>query len=96
MKTPPPVKTIDRLVQILDSFCPDKPTWSLSELAAHLGWPKSTLHRFLISMESYGILRRDPADTRPGAQTTKGTRIPPSYKSRLPPRNGPLESKWSG
>ncbi len=58
------VKTVDRLVRILDCFSPGQPTWSLAELSVHLGLPKSTLHRFLVSLESHGILRRDPSDKR--------------------------------
>lgn len=58
------VKTINRLVTILDCFSSDRPTWSLTELCAHLGLPKSTLHRFLTGLEAHGILRRDPGDMR--------------------------------
>ncbi len=58
------VKTIDRLVQVLDCFSPTQPTWSLAELSLHLGLPKSTLHRFLASLQVHGILRRDPDDKR--------------------------------
>jgi IclR family KDG regulon transcriptional repressor len=54
------VQTIDRLVTILDCFSPEHPTWSLAELSTHLALPKTTLHRFLVSLESHGILRRDP------------------------------------
>lgn len=53
------VRTIDRLVEILDSFTQDRTTWSLSELSQHLGLPKSTLHRFLVGLERHGIMRRD-------------------------------------
>lgn len=52
------VKTIDRLVEILDCFTGDKASWSLSELSLRLKLPKSTLHRFLISLEHHGIMRR--------------------------------------
>ncbi len=58
------VKTVDRLVQILDCFSPTQPTWSLAELSLHLGLPKSTLHRFLAGLQIHGILRRDPDDKR--------------------------------
>jgi IclR family KDG regulon transcriptional repressor len=49
-------------VKILDCFSPERPAWSLAELSAYLGLPKSTLHRFLVSLESHGILRRDAGD----------------------------------
>lgn len=58
------VKTVDRLVRILDCFSPERPTWSLAELSVHLGLPKSTLHRFLASLESHSILRRGLNDKR--------------------------------
>ena len=58
------VKTVDRLVRILDCFSPEQYAWSLADLSVHLGLPKSTLHRFLVSLESHGILRRGAADKR--------------------------------
>lgn len=58
----PSVRTIDRLVDILNCFTRDKAAWSLSELTAHLGLPKSTLHRFLVGLEHRGIMRRGPDD----------------------------------
>lgn len=64
MGTSPSVKTVDRLVRVLNCFSPEQPTWSLAEISAHLQVPKSTLHRFLVSLESHGILRRDPDDKR--------------------------------
>lgn len=58
------VKTVNRLVELLDCFTPEQSTWSLGELAARLGLPKSTLHRFLASLECHGILRRDESRQR--------------------------------
>jgi DNA-binding IclR family transcriptional regulator len=58
------VETVNRLVRILDCFSPDHPTWSLAELSKHLGLSKSTLHRFLVSLEFHGILRRSARDRR--------------------------------
>ncbi len=56
------IKTIDRLVRILNCFSPEQPAWTLTKLSTHLDLPKGTLHRFLASMESHGILRRDAGD----------------------------------
>lgn len=64
MKTSGSVKTIDRLVSILECFSPEHPTRSLAELHTRLQLPKSTLHRFLVGLEYHGILRRDPLDRR--------------------------------
>jgi DNA-binding IclR family transcriptional regulator len=58
------VKTIDRLVGVLDCFTAERATWSLAELAAQLDLPKSTLHRFLVGLEVHGILRRDARDKK--------------------------------
>jgi IclR family KDG regulon transcriptional repressor len=56
------LKTVDRFVLVLDCFSIERPTWSLSELSERLVLPKSTLHRFLSSLESNGVLRKDPGD----------------------------------
>jgi IclR family transcriptional regulator, KDG regulon repressor len=56
----PSVKTIDRLVQVLDYFTEGHETASLAELSAFLCMPKSTLHRFLVGLDSHGILRHTP------------------------------------
>lgn len=58
------VKTLDRLVEILDCFTREEPIWSLAELSTRLDTPKSTLHRFLTGLEIHGILRRDADDRR--------------------------------
>lgn len=58
------VKTIDRLVQVLDCFTHERMAWSLADLAATLDLPKSTLHRFLVGLEAHRILRRDTADKK--------------------------------
>lgn len=64
MIEPSSVKTIDRLVEILDCFSSQQPDWSLTELSARLRVPKSSLHRFLVALETHSILRRDPRDRR--------------------------------
>lgn len=50
------VKTVDRLVRILDSFDADRASWSLADLSDHLDIPKSTLHRFMGSLKAHGVL----------------------------------------
>lgn len=64
METYSPVKTVDRLVEILNSFSLQQPEWSLGELSAHLGIPKSTLHRFLLALEAHGIVLHNPRNRR--------------------------------
>lgn len=58
------VKTVDRLVRIIDSFSSSRLSWSLTDLSEHLDLPKSTLHRFLCSLEAHGILRQDAESKR--------------------------------
>lgn len=58
------VKTVDRLVRIIESFSASDPAWTLTALSEHLGLPKSTLHRFLSSLEAHGILRQDRESKR--------------------------------
>jgi DNA-binding IclR family transcriptional regulator len=58
----PSVRTIDRFVDVLDSFSRDCPAWSLSDLSARLDLPKSTLHRFLVGLERHALLRRGQED----------------------------------
>lgn len=58
------VKTINRLVGVLDCFTQETPAWSLVDLSVHLDLPKSTLHRFLVGLEANGILRRDTHDRK--------------------------------
>lgn len=56
------VRTIDRMVEVLDCFSKDRPAWSLAELSVRLQLPKSTLHRFLVGLERHGLLRRGQED----------------------------------
>ena len=53
------VKTIDKMVTVLECFTIEKPAWSLADLTTHLKIPKSSLHRHLLGLEHHGILRRD-------------------------------------
>jgi DNA-binding IclR family transcriptional regulator len=55
------VQTVDRLVKIIESFSSSRRSWTLTDLSEHLDLPKSTLHRFLCSLEAHGILRQDEA-----------------------------------
>ena len=58
------VKTVDRLVAIIDSFSASRLSWSLTDLSEHLDVPKSTLHRFMRSLEAHRILRQDAESKR--------------------------------
>lgn len=58
------VRTIDRMVEVLECFSVDHPAWSLAELSARLDLPKSTLHRFLVGLERRSLVRRGDDDAR--------------------------------
>ena len=58
------VKTVDRLVRVIDSFSTSRLSWTLTDLSEHLEMPRSTLHRFLRSLEAHGILRQDDESKR--------------------------------
>lgn len=58
------VKTLNRLVEVLDCFTREQPAWSLADLSIRLHIPKSTLHRVITALETHGILRRDLDDKR--------------------------------
>jgi IclR family KDG regulon transcriptional repressor len=57
-----PIKSVSRLVAILNCFTADRPSWPLTELSKHLGWPKATTHRYLKVLETYGLLYRSRED----------------------------------
>jgi len=56
------IKILNKLVAILDCFTPDRSGWTLADLSAHLGLPKSSLHRLLVALEQHGILIRGSED----------------------------------
>lgn len=64
MTTSTSVNTVDRLVRIIDSFSSSRLSWTLTDLSEHLELPKSTLHRFLGSLEAHGIMRQDEETKR--------------------------------
>jgi DNA-binding IclR family transcriptional regulator len=46
----------DRLVEVIDAFTVDQPSWTLHRLADHLDMPRSTLHRYLHSLAGHALL----------------------------------------
>jgi IclR family transcriptional regulator, KDG regulon repressor len=64
MDDPASVRTIDRMVEVLDSFSVERPAWSLAQLSAQLDIPKSTLHRLLVGLERNGLTRRGHDDNK--------------------------------
>ncbi len=52
--------TIDKAARVLDLFSLEKPEWGVSEVAAALGWAKSSAHAILCSLAAAGFLHRTP------------------------------------
>jgi DNA-binding IclR family transcriptional regulator len=59
----PGVRSVDRAVDLLDSFDRDHPAWTLRALSQRCGLPKTTAIRLVAALEQRGLLwhRRDGA-----------------------------------
>ena len=53
------VKSLTKIVRILDAFSPRDRVLSLGEICRRLGYPKSTTHRLLASLRRAGLLDQD-------------------------------------
>jgi DNA-binding IclR family transcriptional regulator len=53
--------TIRKVGELLDLFDLEHPEWSVTDLAARLGLPKSSAHDHLASLADIGLLQRTPA-----------------------------------
>ena len=60
----PPVKTLERVVLILDCLSQDAEACSLADLSRRVSLPKSTIYRLLVSLEGHDITRRDEEHRR--------------------------------
>jgi DNA-binding IclR family transcriptional regulator len=55
----PTLATLDKLVELLKAFSPERPVWPLGELARHLEWDKATTYRFLTKLVELSFLELD-------------------------------------
>ncbi|MFC7686417.1 IclR family transcriptional regulator C-terminal domain-containing protein [Ureibacillus sp. GCM10028918] len=55
------VQSIDRMFQILNTFTPDKPSLSTSEIAQITGLSRPTVRRILLTLEYLGYVKSDHA-----------------------------------
>jgi DNA-binding IclR family transcriptional regulator len=55
----PTLATLDKLVELLQAFSPERPVWSLNDLARQLRWDKATTHRFVTKLVELSFLERD-------------------------------------
>jgi DNA-binding IclR family transcriptional regulator len=58
------IQAIERAVSILNAFSAERPEYGVTELAAELGLHKSTVHRFLVNLETAGLVERSPRTGR--------------------------------
>jgi len=57
------VRSVERALDLLLCFTL-KPSWAMTELAAHVGLHKSTVHRMLATLEDKGFIERDQITER--------------------------------
>ena len=55
------VRAIERALDVLLCFSQDEPVLSLTQIAERLNMPKSTIHRYLATLEAARFVRRDGA-----------------------------------
>ena len=60
----PGAQTVARVTALLDLFSPERPSLSVSETAALLSLPRSTVHRLLAALRLSGYLRQDERTNR--------------------------------
>jgi len=58
------IQAIERAVAILNAFSAERPELGVTELAEQLGLHKSTVHRFLVNLETAGLVERNPRSAR--------------------------------
>lgn len=58
------IQSVERAVAILNAFSADEPELGVTELADRLTLHKSTVHRFLVNLESAGLVERDRHTSR--------------------------------
>jgi len=58
------IQAVERVGAILDVFTSEEPELGVTEIAERTGLHKSTAHRFLVNLESVGLLERDPRTQR--------------------------------
>ncbi len=58
------IQAIERAVAILGAFSADEPDLRVSDIAQRLGLHKSTVHRFLVNLDSAGMVEKSPRTGR--------------------------------
>jgi IclR family transcriptional regulator, KDG regulon repressor len=58
------VQSVEIAARILGSFTVNEPVLGVTQLGERLRMPKSKVHRFLVSLQRVGLVRRDPITDR--------------------------------
>lgn len=58
------VRSIERALAILNCFDDDHPLLGITELSERLRLPKSTIHRILTTLETFGFVQQDEVSSR--------------------------------
>lgn len=59
-----PMRSAERLLQVMGAFTLEHPSHSIAELSNHLNLAASTVRRLVLTLERYGYLRIDPVTGR--------------------------------
>ncbi len=54
------VASVKKALELLGEFSLQTPHWTLADLSRHLGYPKSTAHNLLKTLQSFDLVRQDP------------------------------------
>lgn len=53
------VASVGKALELLTAFSSEVPTWTLAGLSRHLGFPKSTAHSLLKTLQSFDLIRQN-------------------------------------
>ena len=54
--------SVKKSLELLGAFSLRSPNWTLAGLSRHLGFPKSTAHNLLKTLQSFDLVRQNPRD----------------------------------
>lgn len=58
------IKSVEKLIRILNCFSLDKKEWSIKELHEETGYNKSTIYRLLSTLEQHGYMEQNPVNQK--------------------------------
>ncbi|MET3508207.1 IclR family transcriptional regulator [Halalkalibacter oceani] len=72
-----PIRSIERAIEVLQAFTPEKPSLTLEELSSITNIPRSTVYRILCTLEGKGLVRFETATAhyKPGLRLIEFTAL---------------------